>query len=144
MATVSATIDVQATPAEILAVIADVPAYPDWSAVHKWASVDSTFPDGRPRRASMGVSAAGLTDSQVLDYKWSAHGVSWSLAKPTLPQKEQHGSYSITVGAGVSHVHCELHIDPAIPLPGLILRQIMKKALKAGTDGLKQRVESLH
>ena len=144
MATVSATIDIDATPAEILAVIADVPAYPQWSAVHKWASVDSRFPDGRPMRASMGVSAAGLTDAQVLDYEWSAHGVSWSLVNPTLQQKEQHGRYSITAGAGVSHVQCELQIDPAIPLPGLIIRQIMKKALKAGTDGLKQRVESQH
>jgi Polyketide cyclase / dehydrase and lipid transport len=144
MATISATIDIKATPAEILAVIADVPTYAQWSAVHKWTSVDSRFPDGRPRRASMGVSAAGFTDTQVLDYEWSAHGVSWSLVKPTLQQKDQRGGYSITEGAGVSHVHCELHIDTAIPLPGLLVRQVMKKAVTAGTDGLKRRVESRH
>jgi ribosome-associated toxin RatA of RatAB toxin-antitoxin module len=145
MARISASIDIEATPAEILSVIADVPTYPQWSAVHKWASVDSRFPDGRPMRASMGVSAVGLTDTQVLDYEWSAHGVSWSLVKPTLQQKDQRGGYSITEGAaGVSHVHCELHIDPAIPLPGLLVRQVMKKAVTAGTDGLKRRVESRH
>jgi hypothetical protein len=104
MATNSGTIDIRATPAEILAVLADVPAYP----------------------------------------QWSAHGVSWSLVKPTPQQKDQRGSYSITDGAGVSHVHCELMIDPTIPLPGLVVRQIMKKALTAGTDGLKRRVESQH
>ena len=142
MATVSATIDIEATPGEILAVIADVAAYPEWSAVHKWASVESQFPDGRPKRASMGVSAAGMTDSQVLDYVWSAGGVSWSLVKPTPQQKSQRGSYSITEDAGLSHVHCELHIDTAIPLPGLMIRQVMKKAVTAGTDGLKRRVES--
>lgn len=133
-----------ATPAEILAVIADVPAYPQWSAVHKWTSVESRFPDGRPMRASMGVSAVGLTDTLVLDYEWTVHGVSWSLVKPTLQQKDQRGSYSITDGAGVSHVHCELRIDTAIRLPGLLVRQVMKKAVTAGTDGLKRRVESQH
>jgi Polyketide cyclase / dehydrase and lipid transport len=144
MATMSATIDIEATPAEILTVIADVPTYAQWSAVHKWASVDSRFPDGRPMRASMGVSAVGLTDTQVLDYEWSVHGVSWSLVKPTQLQKHQRGGYSITEGSGVSHVHCELHIDLAIPLPGLVVRQVMKKAVVAGTDGLRRRVESRH
>ncbi len=142
MATVSATIDIKATPTEILAVIADLPAYPQWSAVHKQATVETRFPDGRPKRASMGVSAVGLTDTQLLDYTWSAHGVSWSLVKPTLQQKDQQGSYSITKGAGVSHVRYELRIDPAIPMPGLIIRQVMKKAISSATDGLKKRVES--
>jgi hypothetical protein len=90
----------------------------------------------------MGVSAAGLTDTQVVEYVWTADGVRWSLVKPTLQQKEQHGSYSITDGDNVSHVQCELTIDPAVPLPGILVRQIMKKAVRAGTEGLKQRVES--
>jgi len=143
MATISGTVDITATPAEILAVIADVPAYPQWSAVHKWTSVDRWFPDGRPQRVSMGVSAVGLTDTLELDYEWTVRGVSWSLVKPTLQQKDQRGSYSITDGAGVSHVRCELSIDTAVPLPGLLVRQVMKKAVTAGTEGLKRRVESL-
>jgi hypothetical protein len=144
MPTMNAKIDVVATPVEILAVIADVSAYPQWSAVHKWTAIDSRFQDGRPRRATMGVSAAGLIDTQVVDYVWTANGVSWSLVKPTRQQKDQRGSYSITEASDVSHVRCELTIDPAVPLPGILVRQIMKKAIRAGTDGLKQRVESRH
>ncbi len=142
MATLSATIDINATPAEILAKIADVPNYPQWSAVHKRTAVDDRYPDGKPKRATMGVSAGGLTDTQVLDYEWSADGVSWSLVKPTLQQKDQTGTYSITKGSGVSHVAFELNIDPAIPLPGFLVRQIMKKAVTAATSGLKDCVES--
>lgn len=142
MATVSATIDIDATPAQILAILADLPAYPQWSAVHKHVSVESQFSDGRPKRATMGVAAVGLTDTQVLDYTWTAQGVHWSLAKPTLQQKLQQGGYAITAESGVSHVHYELRIDPAIPLPGIVVRQVMKKAVTAATSGLKQRVES--
>lgn len=144
MATMTAKIGIKATPQEILTVIADVAAYPQWSAVHKWTAIDTTFQDGRPRRATMGVSAAGFTDTVVVDYVWTADGVNWSLVKPTVQQKDQHGSYSIIDGGDVSHVQCELTIDPAVPLPGFVVRAIMKKAIRAGTDGLKQRVESRH
>lgn len=143
MATISATIDIKATPAEVLDVIADLPNYGEWSAVHKRTNIDETYPDGRPKRATMGVAAVGLTDTQVLDYTWTPHSVSWTLAKPTLQQRDQAGSYEITKGTGVSHVRYELRIDPAIPLPGLIVRQVMKRAVTAATEGLKKRVESL-
>jgi ribosome-associated toxin RatA of RatAB toxin-antitoxin module len=143
MATVSAEIDVQATPAEILDVLADLTTYPQWSAVHRRVSVQTTTRGGRPKRATMSVAAAGLTDEQTIDYRWSDHGVSWSLVKSG-QQRRQQGSYSIKRGRhGMSHVHYELTIDPLIPLPGIIVRRVMKKAVAAATDGLKQRVESL-
>lgn len=141
MATVTAEIDIHATPEQILDVLADLTHYPEWSSVHKNATVDSTHPDGRPKRATMGVAAVGMTDQQVLDYAWTAHGVRWSLVKSG-QQKDQHGSYAITAGHGVSHVRYELQIDPAIPVPGLIVKQIMKKAVTAATEGLRKRVET--
>jgi hypothetical protein len=142
MATVSAEIDINAGPGEILDIIADLPTYPSWSSVHKRASIDTTFCNGRPKRATMSVSTAGLADVQVLDYVWEGNGVSWSLVKST-SQRHQQGRYAITPGSnGASHVHYELTIDPAIPVPGFLVRQVMKKAVDAATNGLKRRVES--
>ena len=144
MASVSAEVDIRATPAEIIDVLADLPQYPSWSSVHKRASVETRFPDGRPQRGVMAVAAAGLTDEQILDYEWTDDGVSWSLVKSG-QQKNQRGGYSISAGqGGTSHVRYDLTIDPAIPLPGIIVRQVMKKAVSAATEGLKKRVESLH
>ena len=143
MATVTAEFDVRATPAEILDVIADLPHYPQWSSVHRRASVESSA-EGRPARATMLVTAAGLSDQQTLDYTWSDHGVTWTLVKSG-QQKHQRGSYAISPGPGEnSHVRYDLTIDPLVPMPGIIVRQVMKKAVKAATDGLKQRIESLH
>jgi hypothetical protein len=143
MATVSGEIDIHATPAAILDVLADLGNYPQWSAVHKRTSVQSRFPDGRPQRATMAVTAAGLTDEQVLDYSWSTSGVSWDLVRST-SQRGQHGSYTITRGPkGASHVRYDLDISPAIPVPGIVVRQVMRKAVSAATSGLRDRVESL-
>ena len=142
MATVSAEFDVHASPAQILDVIADLPDYPAWSSVHRRATVESTS-NGRPARATMLVAAAGLSDEQTLDYTWSADGVSWTLVRSG-QQRRQSGSYSIRAGrGGTSHIRYELTIDPLVPMPGIIVRQVMKRAVKAATDGLKKRVEAL-
>lgn len=143
MATVSAEFDVHATPAEILDVIADLSEYPQWSSVHRGASVETTS-HGRPARATMVVAAAGLSDKQTLDYTWAPDGVRWTLVKSG-QQKFQEGGYRISRGrGGVSHVRYDLTIDPLVPMPGIIVRQVMKKAVKAATDGLRLRIESLH
>jgi hypothetical protein len=143
MATVSGEVDIRATPKQILDVIADLAHYPEWSSVHKRATVEQYGPDGRPSRATMAVTAAGLTDEQVLDYEWAADGVAWSLVKSG-QQRDQHGSYAIhRASRGVSHVRYELDITPAIPVPGIIVRQVMRKAVSAATEGLRKRVESL-
>ena len=144
MATVSGEVAIRATPAQILDVLADLPGYPQWSAVHKRATVDERHPDGRPRRATMAVSAVGLTDEQVLDYTWSARGVAWSLVRSG-QQRAQRGRYTITpAGPGVSRVRYDLDITPLLPLPGPIVRRVMHRALSSATEGLRARVEARH
>src|SRR5690242_14682589 len=92
MATVAADVDIRATPEAILDVLADLPHYPEWSAVHKRTHVDSRTADGRPQRATMAVAAAGLTDEQTIDYHWHADGVDWDLVRSG-QQRGQHGLY---------------------------------------------------
>ena len=143
MAKVSDEVDIHATPAQILDVLADLAQYPQWSAVHKRATINEAYPDGRPRRATMGVSAGGLTDEQILDYEWTDDGVRWSLVKSG-QQRAQHGSYALLAGGGgITRVRYQPEITPAIPVPGFLVRQIMRKAVSAATDGLRKRVESL-
>jgi Polyketide cyclase / dehydrase and lipid transport len=141
MVAITADVDIHATPREILDVLADLPHYPEWSAVHKRATVEDTYPDGRPKRATMAVRAAGLTDEQTLDYSWRRDGLDWTLVRSG-QQRRQDGHYTVTKGpGGNSHVHYELQIDPTIPVPGFLAKLVMGKAATAATDGLKQRVE---
>lgn len=142
MATVTATIDIDATPGEILDVLADLEHYPTWSSVHRRARIQDVDTHGRPKRATMTVSAAGLSDEQVLDYSWKTNSVSWTLVSSG-QQKNQRGRYVITKdGQQHSHVQYELTIDPIFPVPGIIVRRVMGRAVSAATEGLKRRVES--
>jgi hypothetical protein len=65
----------------------------------------------------------------------------WSLVRSG-QQRNQVGRYLISKGPhGTSHVHYELRIDPAIPVPGFLVRAVMKNAVTAATTGLKNRIE---
>lgn len=142
MASVSADVDIHADPGAVLDVLADLPDYPRWSAVHKSAVIERRDADGRPARATLRVSAVGLTDEQTLDYRWGADHVEWTLVRSG-QQRAQQGSYTIrSTGDGDSRVHYELNIDPLIPMPALLVRQIMRKTVTAATAGLKRRIES--
>jgi hypothetical protein len=70
---------IEASPEEILDVIADVESTPSWSSQYQSAEVLDSYDDGRPKRVKMKVKAAGLTDEQVVEYTWTETSASWTL-----------------------------------------------------------------
>ncbi len=91
MATLSAEVDISATPAEILDVIADLQSYPEWSSMHKRTSIEQRWPDGRPKRATLAITVMGMADEVVLDFEWGDDTASWSMVKSS-QQKAQRAS----------------------------------------------------
>src|ERR1700712_5862824 len=86
---------IEATPEEILDVIADVEATPTWSPQYQKAVILSKHPDGRPNQVEMTVKAAGLTDVMVIEYTWTDSSVNWTLVKSG-QLKAQDASYTLT------------------------------------------------
>ena len=61
-------IEVAAPMAKVMAVIADLPAYPQWTSEVKRAEVLSVDPDsGRAARVRLSVDAGAVRDQQILD-----------------------------------------------------------------------------
>ena len=81
---------IEASPEEILDVIADFEAMPEWSEPHQSAEILDTGDDGRPRQVKMKVKVAGITDEQVVAYTWGDNEVSWKLVSSS-QQKAQDG-----------------------------------------------------
>lgn len=139
----SSSLVVAAAPDAVLAVIADLPAYPEWNAEIKRVEVLETAPDGRPRRARFEISSSGLSDEYVLDYAWTADGVSWRLVAPSTLQKAQEGSYRLSPTAGGTQVRYDLRIDARLPMIGPMRRKIEKRVVEGALSELKRRVEAL-
>src|SRR3954451_40060 len=86
---------VEAPAADVMAVIADFPDYPQWVAAAKQVEGLETGDDGRARRVHFVLDAGAVKDDYVLDYTWDGdRRVAWTLVKGQM-QKRQDGSYSL-------------------------------------------------
>ena len=130
---------IEATPGEILDVIADVEATPTWSPQYQKAEILESYPDGRPKQVKMTVKAAGLTDVQVIEYTWADDKVSWTLVSAG-QLKAQDASYTFTPDGDKTKVRFDMKIDLSIPMPGFLLKRTLKGGMETATDGLRKQV----
>jgi len=130
---------IEASPEEILDVIADFEAMPEWSEPHQSAEILETGADGRPSKVKMKVRTAGITDEQVVAYTWSGNEVSWTLVS-SAQQKSQDGTYTLAAKGSGTLVKFEVSVDPNVPLPGFVLKRAIKGTMDSATQELRKRV----
>ena len=132
---------IDAPPAEIMAVIADFPAYPKWAASVKSCEVLQAGADGRAKQVHFVVDAGVLRDDYVLEYNWTGDSrVEWSLVSGQM-QKSQHGSYQLDPDGAGTLVTYHLTVDVAIPMLGMFKRKAEKVIMDVALRELKKRVE---
>ena len=130
---------IEATPEEILDVIADVENTPSWSPQYQSAEVVDAYDDGRPRTVKMKIKAAGLTDEQVVEYSWADNEASWTLVKAG-QLRSQDAKYTLTPEGDKTRLRFDLSIDLSVPLPGFVVKRTIKGAMETATDGLRKQV----
>ena len=138
----SSTITISAPADRVLAVIADIPAYPEWTGQIKSAEVVEAGPDGRPRQARFVMDAGVLKDEYVLEYDWHDTGVQWHLVGKSTVQRSQVGSYALTDQGDTTVVTYSLAVDIAMPMLGMFKRKAEKMIMDSALKELKKRVES--
>lgn len=128
---------------QVMSVIADLPAYPEWVSAAKSVEVLEASPDGRARTARFVLDAGVVKDTYVLSYTWRSDNkaVSWSLLSGDI-QKAQDGSYELTDRTdGGTEVTYELMVDLNIPMIGMFKRKAEKVITDTALTELKKRVE---
>ena len=132
---------VDAPAADVMAVIADFPAYPQWVAAAKKVEVEEMGDDGRARRVHFVLDAGAVKDDYILEYDWDDdRQVTWNLVKGQM-QKRQEGSYTLAETDGRTEVTYKITIDLSIPMLGMIKRKAEKVILDTALKELKKRVE---
>ena len=136
---------INASPAAIMAVIADLPAYPEWSDGISEVTVLSVFEDdNRPADARFNLASGAIKYVYELEYDWDGdRRVSWTLTKGDM-LTAMDGAYELTDnGDGSTTVDYQLAVDIKIPMIGMIKRKAEKVIVDTALKGLKKRVESL-
>lgn len=135
-------IEVDAPPAQVMAVIADFAAYPEWTGAVKEVEVRASGPDGRATEVWFNLDAGAIKDQYTLAYTWQDDSeVRWSLVEAQQLVKAMDGAYLLADNGGSTTVTYQLAVDVKIPMLGMIKRKAEKVIIDTALKELKKRVE---
>lgn len=136
-----ASITIAAPAAQVMAVIADFSAYPEWAGEVKAAEVVEVGADGRPAVVRFVIDAGVLRDEYALRYEWSGNErVTWTLVEGKV-LTELDGSYELVDSGGTTEVVYRLSVGLALPMLGMMKRRAEKVIIDRALAGLQQRIE---
>ncbi|MFD0686899.1 SRPBCC family protein [Actinomadura fibrosa] len=138
----SSSITVKAGKADIMAVIADLEAYPEWASGIREFTVQETGPDGRAARARLTFDGGPFSDTVGLAYTWEGDDrVTWELVEKGAVVTGLHGSYGLAETGDGTEVTYELAVDVRVPMIGMVKRKGEKRIIDSALKGLKRHVE---
>jgi ribosome-associated toxin RatA of RatAB toxin-antitoxin module len=137
------TIYIDADPATVMDVIADIGSYPEWVSEYKETEVLEADEQGYPKVARLVLDAAVLKDTMVLVYEWPPDhkSVRWSLVSSSL-LRALEGAYRLSPKGSGTDVTYELSVDLMIPMIGLLKRKAERRLTDTALKDLKKRVEA--
>ena len=128
---------------DVMAVIADFAAYPEWATGVRGAEVLSSA-DGRPAQVRFTLDAGLIKDSYVLGYDWDGDArVHWDLAEAGSVISEMSGGYELADRGDRTEVTYELAVGIKIPMLGMLKRRAEKTIIDTALKGLKSRAENI-
>ena len=130
---------IEARPDEIMDVLFDIEALPEWSSAHQKVEVLERDEQGHPSKSRQVVKIVGINEEQVLAYTVHDDGVSWRLVSAK-QQRAQDARYTLTPDGDSTRVRFELSVDLTVPLPGFLVKRGTKGLMDTATKGLRKRV----
>ncbi|BBX43597.1 SRPBCC family protein [Mycobacterium simiae] len=130
---------IEATPDEIMDVLFDIEALPEWSSAHQKVEVLERDDQGHPTRSRQVVKIVGIREEQVLAYKVHDDGVSWTL-ESAKQQRAQDARYTLVPDGDATKLRFELTVDLTAPVPGFLIKKGTKGLMDTATQGLRDRV----
>jgi len=142
METVSSTIEIAAGPEDILGVLTDFEAYPEWARGVKSVEIRSRDDSGRPLEVEYEVHPGPMPKVRyVLRYSYAPGGIAWDYVEGDV--KDLRGSYELEGRNGTTSVEYHLAIEPGkIRLPGFVKARAAREITRIALEELKRRVEA--
>ncbi len=129
---------------DIMAVIADFAAYPQWATGVRAAEVLSQQADGRASRVRFTLDVGLIKDTYVLGYDWDGdRRVRWELAEAGSVVSEMSGGYELAERGLQTEVTYDLTVGVRIPMIGMVKRRGEKTIIDTALKGLKSRAETI-
>ena len=138
----TSSIVIDAPQADVMAVIADFPAYPEWVQGMKQVEVVEQGAGDRAEQVHFVLEATPIKDSYTLAYDWEGDdSVRWHLVEGKM-LKAMEGAYELRERGGATEVTYRLAVELSIPMIGMLRRKAEKIIIDTALKGLKKRVEA--
>ena len=138
----TSSIEIDATPDQVMAVIVDFEDYPAWVQGMRRVEIVERDAEGRAGQVHFDLDA-GVKDAYTLVYDYvGPHTLHWHLVHGKL-MRGMDGTYELSSTGSGTHVTYRLSVDLAIPMIGMLRRKAEKVIIDTALKGLKKRVESL-
>jgi ribosome-associated toxin RatA of RatAB toxin-antitoxin module len=135
-------LEVAATPARCFAVATDYEAYPSWTSDVKQATVLARDGRGRGAQVEFHVAGLGRRVRYVVEYDYAEApaAFSWKLVEGDL-LRALEGRYAFTATDDGTLVDYTLHLELAVPMPGLVRRRASGMIMANALRDLQRAVE---
>lgn len=136
----TSTLRLAADRAEVLAVILAVDDYPTWLEGMREVEVQRSQSDGRPAQVRFAVETplAPLTYTVAYDYP-DDDTIQWSLVEGQA-LRALTGEYRLSGDDGAVQLDARLELEPSLPLPASVVRQVGQSVIDRAVSGLQRRV----
>ena len=140
---VSKTVEVSVDAASIMAIVADFEAYPQWNDGVKGLWVLARYDDGRPSQLRLDAKYEAIEDTLIQAvYYPNPNQIQTVLQQGDLFKKQEQ-LFSVVDTGGSSLLTVDLDVEPSLPIPAPMVKQLANNVLDYLAEALKKRAEDL-
>ena len=143
MPIVSKTVEVAASAASIMAIVADFESYPEWNEEIKGCWILARYDDGRPSQLRLDTSVQGMDGIYIQAvYYPGEHQIQTVMQQGDLFKKQEQIFAVVELGP-ISLLTVDLDVEVSMPVPAPMVKKVVNDALDHLAGNLKARAEQL-
>ncbi|MEI7914409.1 MAG: SRPBCC family protein [Mycobacteriaceae bacterium] len=144
MPLVSKTVEVDATAAAIMAIVADFQTYPEWNDEVKAVYILARYDDGRPSQLRIDTEIQGHPGTYIQAVYYPGPGQIQTVMQQGELFSKQNQVFSVVEMGPASLLTVDLDVEISIPgVPALMVKKIVNDALDHVAGNLKSRAEQM-
>jgi ribosome-associated toxin RatA of RatAB toxin-antitoxin module len=144
MPSVSKTVEVSAPAAEIMAIVADFEAYPQWNEEITGLWILARYEDGRPSQLRLDTKIQGMASTFIQAVYYPGENQIQTVLQQGDIFSKQEQLFAVVAMGDTSLLTVDMDVEVSMPgVPSLMVKKIANDALEHLAENLKKRAEEL-
>ncbi|MED5815620.1 SRPBCC family protein [Mycolicibacterium sp. 050232] len=144
MPLVSKTVEVDAPAEQIMAIVGDFEAYPQWNPEIKGCWILARYDDGRPSQLRMDVEIQGQSGTFINAVYYPAENQIYTVLQQGDHFTKQEQRFSVVpLGPDSTLLQVDLEVEVKLPIPAMMVKKLIGDTLDHLANALVGRVQQL-